>query len=347
MRVLLLTHARLVPPARPVGRAVRRSAPWRTEYDVRAALLRLGHQVELCGVDADLGPLARALAAFKPAVVFNLLEQLGGEAVYDWLAVAHLELIRQPYTGCNPRGLLLSRDKALCKTILAASGLPVPAFAVFPRGDPITWPASLRGPLIIKPLVEQASLGVAQASVVRRPAELRQRVAYLHRRFDVDAIAEVYLPGRELYLGLLGNRRPQVLPPWELRLSGLPRGAWPIASERVKWNRAYQRRCRVRAGPARLAAPVARRLIACARRAYQVLGLSGCARLDFRLADDGTFAIVDVNPNPQLAEGEELAQAAAAARLDYPTLVGRLLRLGTTAPAEPRFFGWAGALSRR
>ena len=139
-----------------------------------------------------------------------------------------------PYTGCNPRGLMLARGKDLSKTLVHYHRIPVPAFAVFPMRRKVKRPKRLALPLIVKSLSEDASWGISQASVVDSDEKLAERVAFIHERIGTAAIAEQYIEGREIYVGVLGNDRLRVLPVWELQFGNLPQGAWPIATEKVK-----------------------------------------------------------------------------------------------------------------
>jgi D-alanine-D-alanine ligase len=166
LRALVLVHSTLVPPDSLKGSTEKEIDEWRTEYDVISHLKAAGHEVRPLGLSDSLSELRRAIIDWKPDVVFNLLEEFDGIVTYDQHVVAFLELMRQPYTGCNPRGLLLSRDKSLCKQLLTFHRIPTPQFAVFARGARIHVPRKLQFPLFVKSTVEDASLGIAQASVV-------------------------------------------------------------------------------------------------------------------------------------------------------------------------------------
>jgi len=336
LRVLLLCHESLVPP--PAARGYPRRAPpeWRTELDVLQALRALGHTTRVAGACDDIDAVRRACAEFEPDVVFNLMVEFHGVAPYDQHVASFLELLRQPYTGCNPRGLTLARDKALAKQVLAAHGIDVPRFQVFARGARGRRRRDLAFPLIVKSLTEEASLGIARCSVVRDERALERRVAFVHESLDTEAIVEEYVEGRELYCGLLGNQRPRVLPTWELLWTRLPPGALRVATRAVKFQPATQRRLGVQSRAARLPAPLEQRIARSARPHPRALGLSGYARIDLRLAPDDRLVVLEVNPNPELARGEDFADAARAAGLDYPRLIQRLLDLARTYPAPWR-----------
>jgi D-alanine-D-alanine ligase len=328
LRVLALMHENLVPPD-ATGDADLAAAPWKTEFDVVSTLRELGHEVRALGVRSDLRVVREAIEEWQPHIAFNLLEEFDGVATYDQNVVAYLELLRVPYTGCNPRGLMVSRDKALSKKILAYHRIPCPDFAVFGMGRAVRRPRRLSFPLIVKSLTEDASLGIAQASVVESDEKLRERVAFVHESVGTSAIVERYIEGRELYVSVVGNRRLHVFPVWELRMDGLPDEAHPIATQRLKWSRPYQKKYGIQWGEAReLPEPVARRVQELAKRIYRTLGLSGYARIDFRLdAAQGAYAL-EANPNPEIANGEELAASAERAGLSYKALLQHILSLG-------------------
>jgi D-alanine-D-alanine ligase len=329
LRVLVLLHPDLVPPESLDGLSDREVNEVKTEYDVVSTLRAAGHTVRPLGVQHELKPIRDEVESWKPDVVFNLLEQFHGEAVYDQNVASLLELLRVPYTGCNPRGLVLARGKDLSKKLLAYHRIPLPAFAVFPMRRKIKRPARLGLPLIVKSLNEDGSYGIAQASVVDSDDKLSERVSFIHERIGTAAIAEQYIAGRELYVGVLGNDRLRVLPIWELEFGNMAQDAWPIATERVKHDVEYQERRGIDIGPAKDLSP---QLIAgikrAAKRIYRTLELDGYARIDFRLSAEGTPYYIEANPNPEIARAEEFASAARHDGVDYSDLLNRILALG-------------------
>ncbi len=216
LRVLVLLHPDLMPPDSMEGHSEQEINVWKTEYDVISTLRGSGHEVKPLGVQNELQPIRDEIEAWQPDVVFNLLEEFHGETAYDQNVASYLELLRIPYTGCNPRGLMLARGKDLSKKLLAYHRIPMPAFAVFPMRRKVRRPTRLHYPLIVKSLSEDASRGIAQASVVNTDEKLVERVDFIHERIGTAAIAEQYIEGRELYVGVLGNERLRVLPVWEL-----------------------------------------------------------------------------------------------------------------------------------
>src|SRR5690242_14692535 len=215
-RVLLMVHETLVPPADESRMSASQVDEFRSERDVLAALRRTGHEVHVVGLGDDLTQLRETIEKWRPHAVFNLLDEFSGIIEYDHYVVAYLELLKQRYTGCNPRGMMLSRDKVLTKRVLASHGIATPAFKVFPFGRRFRAPARIEFPLFVKSATEDASLGISQASLVDDVKSLRARVELIHDQIQSDALVEEYVEGRELYVGVLGNAKLVTLPPWEM-----------------------------------------------------------------------------------------------------------------------------------
>lgn len=337
LRILVLVHETLVPPETLEGCTEQQADDFRTEYDVVTRLRQIGHEVRPLGIGDSLGELRATIQDWKPQVCFNLLEEFGGIVTYDQHVVAYLELLRQPYTGCNPRGLMLSRNKVLTKQILSYHRIPTPQFALFRRGRGIRIPARLRYPLFVKSATEDASLGISQASLVEDPARLRERIEFIHEHTSTDALVEEFIEGRELYVAMLGNERVRTLAPWEFIFGELKDGRAAIATRKAKWDRAYQERHRITSCKAPdLPAGLAERLDRQARRMFRALHMSGYARMDFRLRADGTAFALEANANPNLAAEEDFADAALDEGMDYATLLDRIIALGLAYRAEWR-----------
>ncbi len=332
MRILLLVHEDLVPPESIEGLSDAQIAPFRTEFDVFATLSNAGHDVLPVGVGNDLSVLKRAVEEFKPGLAFNLLEEFGGMGVFDAHVVSYLEMIRLPYTGCNPRGLMLARNKAIAKMIVRYHRIPAPRFHVFPLRGPnarVRKPKRLDYPLIVKSLTEEGSAGIAQASVVHDHDKLEERVRFIHRQLNTDALVETFIPGRELYVGVLGNDRLTTLPPWEVFFDKLRDGAPKIATSKVKWDDNYQKKIGLSTGPAKaLPGSLAADLPKLAKRTYRALQLSGYARMDFRVTDDGHAYLLEANPNPQIMYGEDFSESAEHDGLGYEKLLEKIINLG-------------------
>ena len=335
IRILVLMHEDLVPPESLDGLADSQRLLVQTEFDVTTTLKKMRHEVLPLGVASDLGVLRDTLNEFQPKITFNLLEEFHGVAVYDQHVVSYLELMKRSYTGCNPRGLMLAHDKALSKKIMAYHRIPAPQFAVFPLGHKVRRPKHLKFPLLVKSLTEEASEGIAQASVVHDDAHLMERAEFIHRQFATDAIAESYIEGRELYVGVMGNRRLQTMPIWELRFSKMPDDLEKIATSKVKWDVNYQKKHGIVYDEAQDLAPeIAERVVRICKRTYRSLHLTGYARIDLRLTEDGKVYVLEANPNPDLSCEGEFSESANAMGIGYRELLGRILKLGLSYRAE-------------
>jgi D-alanine-D-alanine ligase len=328
-RVAVLMHPSMVPPEDRSEYSEYELHQMKTEYDVVTTLRSLGHEVRPVAVANDLTPIRETIQDWKPDIVFNLLEEFLGRQELDHQVVSYLELMQVPYTGCHPRGLMLSRDKALSKKLLAYHHLVVPRFAVFPLGRKVHVPKGLPFPLIVKSLIHEASLGISQASIVDNPEKLRERVAFIHQRNRTDVIAEQYVEGREFYVSLIGNVRPQVLPIWELVFENMAPGMMAIATASVKHDPEYQRKRGIYQMHAENLTDTQRESISrITKRIARILDLDGYSRVDYRLSEDGKLYFLEANPNPDIASSEEFASAAAEAGIAYPELLQRILRLG-------------------
>jgi D-alanine-D-alanine ligase len=328
LRVLVLMHGDLVPPDKIDDRDVTTMA-WRTEYDVVTTLKKLGHEVYPVGVTNDLGVIRAAIDGWNPHIAFNLLEEFDGISLYDQHVVSYLELLHMPYTGCNPRGLMLARDKALAKKVFAFHRIPHPEFAVIPQGRAVKRPKSLAFPLIVKSVTEEASLGISQASIVGEDHKLKERVTFIHQSVGSSALIERYIEGREFYVGVIGNGHLRALPVWELIMDHLPDDAKRIATQRVKWSQKYQEKYGITSRQAtHLPAGKAAQIQSLAKRVYRALGLSGYARIDLRMDEEGRLYVLEANPNPQIARQEDFADSAEKANYRYAELLQELLNVG-------------------
>ena len=327
LRILALVHDHLVPPEDTTGIDIL-EAEWKMEYDVIETLKEIGHNVRALGVHDELTGIRASVAAFKPHIVLNLMEAFAGIPTFDQNVVSYLELLRAKYTGCNPRGLILARDKALSKKLLAYHRIPVPDFTVVARGRKPRLPKRLHFPLIVKSLFFESSTGISQASVVENDEQLAKRVQFIHDSLGTGAIVEQFIDGRELYVGVLGNERLDVFPVWEMSFAQMPDNRWRIATERVKWSTQYQKRHGIMTEAATLESSVVDRIQRIAKRTCRALDLNGYARIDIRMDDEGRVYVLEANPNPNLAYGEDFAESAEVNGMSYERLLERIIALG-------------------
>ena len=330
LRVAVLMHQDLMPPPSIKGMDEQEINPFKMELDVCNTLEALGHQVIRVGVEDELAPIRRVFREQKPQIAFNLLMHFHDAGVYDSAVVAWLELQKQHYTGCNPRGLFVSNDKALCKKVLAYHRIRAPKFFTVPRGKTVkSLPKNLTWPLFVKSRSEHASTGISQASIVYDIAQLRSRATYIHEQVGTAALCEEYIQGRELTIGVLGNKRVEIAPVWELFMDELPAGVANIATSRVKWDHAYQKKIGLRTGPALdLSEEKVAEIRKIARRIHRAVGLSGYNRIDMRMGEDGRVWVLEANPNPDLCFGEDFAESFETLGYDYPSLLQKIINLG-------------------
>jgi D-alanine-D-alanine ligase len=302
---------------------------WKTEAGVLAALHDLGHATAHVAIFDDLDLVRQKLQAFSPDVIFNLADQFRNNRAFDQHIVSFLAMTGIPFTGCGASGLTLCKHKGIAKKILSYHRIHTANFVIIPRGKRPVRPKRLHFPILVKPLKEEASYGIAQASFVETEAQFRERVAFVHENFDNDAIAEEYIAGRELYVSLIGNHRLQVFPIRELVFREVPPDEPKIATYRAKWDEAYRQRWGLENRFADGLEPaVVRNIEATCKRIYHLLTIDGYARLDLRLTASNEVYFIEANPNPILAPDEDFAQSALKTGLSYPQLIDRIARLG-------------------
>src|SRR5213596_2478896 len=294
------------------------------EYDVARALMAGGHDVLMIGIGDDVTPLLAKLADFQPKLVFNGCEGFRKNARHEYAIAALLDIYGYRYTGSSPTALVVARNKSLTKKVLAYHGIRVPAFAEFHEGDSLVRPSELRFPLIVKPLLEDASIGIAQASVVEDDPSLAQGVEFIHTKYHQAAIVEELVEGRELYVGLIGNDDVEVLPLTEMTFGEPETTEHRIETYKAKWDEEYRKRKKIRNVFARgVSDELTQRIGEVCRTAFHALWLQDYGRVDVRVAHDDEVYVLEVNPNPFIAAEHEMA-AAAKSGLKYNAFIQRI-----------------------
>lgn len=328
LKVLVIMDADLVPPLEMPKNLDRDTVDWTSEYDVVTTLREIGHEVLPLGVRDDPGEIRGAIHKFQPDITYNLMVEFHREAMFDHNVVSYLELLKAPYTGCNPRGLVVARDKAWTKMILAHAGIKVPRFQVFRRKQRLKVQPDLPFPMIVKCLFEEASLGISQASIVHNEEKLLERVQFLHESVGADAIAEEFIKGKELYMGVLGNNKLHTLPPWELAFAESENPESEIYTSRAKFSAKYRKKHGITTNKSRIDSAVASALERVCKSSFRALSLSGYARIDLRMNDANEIFVLDVNPNPDISIDDEFALSAQAGDWKYSDLLEKILSLG-------------------
>ncbi len=312
-----------------------KTVDWKTEAALLQALDTLGHTHEQLALFDNLDLLRQKLQTFTPDVIFNLADQFRNNRAFDQHIASYLALHDIPFTGCGPTGLTLCKHKGISKKILSYHRIHTPAFVLIPRGRRPVRPKHLRFPILVKPLKEEASYGIAQASFVETDDQFRERVTFLHENTGNDVIAEEYIEGRELYVSLIGNHRLQVLPIRELVFREVPPDEPKIATYKAKWDEAYRQKWGLENRFAEGLEPaVVRHIESVCKRIYHLLTIDGYARIDLRLNARNELYFIEANPNPALAPDEDFAESARQAGIAYPQLIDRLARLGMRTVRE-------------
>jgi len=303
-----------------------------TEADLMAALPELGCVSEHLAIFDNLDLLRQKLERFNPDVIFNLADQFNNNRAFDQNIVSFLEMHGLPFTGCGSTGLTLCKNKGISKKILGYHRIHVPNFVTIARGKRIGRPKHLKFPILVKPLKEEASLGISQASFVENDEQFKERVQFIHEKYDNDVIAEEYIDGRELYVGVMGNHRLEALPIRELVFKEVPPDEPKIATYKAKWDEEYRKRWGLKNQFAQNLEPaLVKQIQQACKRIYHLLTIDGYARIDLRLTPDNKVYFIEANPNPILAKEEDFAQSAQKAGMSYPQLIHRIMRLGLTA----------------
>jgi D-alanine-D-alanine ligase len=297
-----------------------------TEADVLACLQRLGHEVQTLAVFDDVVPLVQKVKCFAPEVVFNLTESFHSDRAHEPNIPALLELMKVRYTGARPDGLMLCKDKALAKKVLSYHRVRTPHFVISPESRPLKRLRRFVYPAFVKPVGEESSDGISKASFTKSEEEALDRARFIHEKFHCDALIEEYIEGRELYLGVMGNRKLTVFPPREIFFDQVPDDEPKFATFKAKWDDAYRKKWGIQNGPAReLPAGLEEKLARLARKVYRVLKIQGLGRIDVRLTPAGEIVTIEANPNPSLAREDDFAQSAAVAGLEYDALIQKIL----------------------
>ena len=302
---------------------------WKTEADVMAALGKVGHTAEHLAIYDDVDLVRQKMETFQPNILFNLVEQFRNNPGFDQNIASFLEMQGLPFTGCGSTGLTLCKHKGISKKILHYHRIHVPNFVVIPRGQRFARPKQLNFPILVKPVKEEASYGISQASFIQNEEQFRERVTFIHEKHNSDVIAEEYIEGRELYVSLIGNVRLTVFPIRELVFREVPPNEPKIATYNAKWDEEYRKRWGLENQFADDLDPaLVTDIEESCKEIYRLLTIDSYARIDLRLTSENKLYFIEANPNPILADDEDFALSAAKAGLPYPELIDRIVRLG-------------------
>lgn len=295
---------------------------------VNAVLLDLGHVSAGIPFPMDLWRVIDDLERFQPELVFNLVESVANQGRFIHLAPAVLDALSLPYTGSPTRAIFLTSNKLAAKRRLKTAGLPTPPW--YARGDEWEGRSAPEGPWIIKSVWEHASIGLCDDSILHVTDHRRLRIELENRRGRLggEAFAERYIDGREFNLSLLERKGDvSILPPAEILFTDYPAGKPRIVGYRAKWDdRAFEyhntpRRFNFPAEDAGLI----EKLKILSRSCWDLFGLRGYARVDFRVDPDGVPWILEINANPCLTPDSGFVAAVQAGGLTYAGMIAELI----------------------
>jgi len=326
MKILVLIDPETIFPEDPHFKGESLEVRQSMEFHIISSLRELGYETDIQVFGPDPLESARDLAARKPDLIFNLTEHFRGDRRQDANIAGLLELMGLPFTGTGAEGLLLCRDKVTAKRVLGYHKIRVPHF--FSRDPGATkLPKRLYFPMIVKPALEDGSDGISMASIVRDREELAARIAMIHERMNQPALCEEFIEGRELYVGLIGNERLTAFPAREIRFGRNTEGGPQIATRKVKLDEEYRKKWEISYGHAELSPDLERKVARVSKRIFRALQIRDYGRIDLRLRESGDIVFLEANANPNICDGEDLAEAAERAGINHTSLVDRIVKI--------------------
>ncbi len=297
------------------------------EHDISDALTAKGHTPHILGIKEDVKAFFEGLTQQKTDIVFNVCEAFKDNSHLEMHIAAVLELYGLRYTGSGPQGLLLGQNKGLTKEILAYHGIKFPNFKIFAPGASDPRPSDLRFPLIVKPLKEDASIGINGNSIVKNDDQLMERIHDIHGKFNQEAIVEEYIEGREFYVGMIGNEKLEPLPLIELDFANIPDNKPKVYSYRAKWDAKYRKEKGIKSiFPKDISEELIQKIYQTCQTAYHALSFRDYGRMDIRVTHDHEVYIIEGNPNPYIAKDEDLPDAAEKMGISYEDFIEKILQ---------------------
>lgn len=305
-----------------------KSPDWKTENDVRKALISLGHEVVPFGIYNDIELFLKLIKEEKPDLIFNLSEAFNGNRDFEPNLAALIQLLGIPFTGADPSGLRLCKDKGLTKEILSYHRVRVPKFVVARKSRPLRSLKKFQFPAFIKPLQLESSEGISQYSYVENEKDALARMKFIHDRLGVDAIIEEYIDGRELYVSIIGNEKLTVFPPRELFFKEVPDDEPKFATFRSKWDEDYRKKWGIDTEwAAAMPEATEKKLVDVCKRIYRLLQIRGYGRIDLRVKENGEIYFIEANPNPSIASHDDYALSANKGGMPFEDLIAKIVAL--------------------
>jgi len=294
---------------------------------VQEALQKSGYRTSLFNMNRDVKRLIQFIEEKQPDLIFNLCESVGDESTHEMFVAGLYELMGIPYTGASAFTLGICQNKVRTKQILSYHKIRIPRFAVYKNINEVNEEDfELRFPVIVKPSMEDASVGIDNGALVDSLPSLRKRVRLVFQNYDQPALAEEFIDGRELNVAILGNRRPIVLPISEIDFSGLPPSYPRIVTYNAKWMEGTEEyKGTVGVCPAPVSAEIERQAKEIALRVYRVMACRDYARVDMRLDRNNNLYVIEVNPNPDISDDAGFARSARAYGFTFEGIVSKIV----------------------
>ena len=296
---------------------------------IEDSLKGLGYRTILYPLTEDgFNDFLKELSTTEAELIFNLCEAAFLNSAFEMNIAALLELYGLWFTGSPSLTLGVALNKGWTKALLRAASIDTPAYVV--TETPLEeLPHGLDFPLIVKPVSEDASLGIEPHSVVYSMDRLNEQIELVVEEYCQQALVERFIEGREFNLSVLGNgESARMLPPSEIDFSNYPEGLPRICSYEAKWiEPSPLYRTTPPVCPAPVSDELCQRLSDVALRAYRVLGCRDYARVDIRLDEGGKLWVLEVNPNPDISADAGFARAAKAAGLEYQQMIGEIVNI--------------------
>jgi len=296
---------------------------------IAAAIKDDGHQVQIFSVDDDIHRLISFLDIERPDLIFNLCEAVLGRASLEMAIAGIYELYDVPYTGSQALALGIALNKGLSKAIFTAHNVPTPRFVIVDEEEFIPDDLNLAYPVIVKPVREDASIGIDNNSICNDEVELENRIAFVHKEFHQPALVEEFIEGREINVAVLANKdgKFETLPISEIMFDTMPEGSPHIVSYEAKWlEESPLYKTTIPNCPADLDEITAERARELALEAAALVGLSDYGRIDMRLRDDGALFILEANPNPDISRDAGFMRSAGVKGFSHAETINAIVR---------------------
>lgn len=330
LKILLLIDITAPPPPNHDYKEWFAAEDWTHEARLLRVLKELGHDASLFGLYDNIDELLETLKKDPPDLIFNQCEAIHKDRRFEPHVASLLEMLGIPFTGAGSEAIQLCKNKALTKKILAYHGIRIPAFMVSEQLKPLKSIKDIPFPVFVKPLALEGSEGIALSSFAENEKDALDRVAQIQSKYECDVIIEEFVQGKELYVGVLGNRQLTVLPTRELYFGDAQDVDEPtFATFKVKWDDVYRAKRKIMNRMARgVSDEVTTQLESRSKEIYRILKIQGLGRMDFRLTPSNELVFLEANPNPSIVRDDDFSLAAEKHGLSYAELIERIIALG-------------------